>query len=140
MRRECVALFILWLGASPCLACSLTSPQRQAILYRAVQLLDPQASGSAEKGVFKVRAEQYFSNSRSRYIPVRKIQIHEYRSWANERTEWNMGRLELFELRWDYAEVGKTYQVRVEWEDGSTYTWEYQMKPGGTNIRIWEPR
>lgn len=118
----------------------MTSPQREALLYQAVQLLDPKGAGSRQKGTFRVRADHYFSTSRSRYIPVRKIQIHEYRSWANERTEWNMGRVDAFELRWDYAEIGKYYQVRVEWEDGSTYTWEYQMKPNGTTIRILEPR
>lgn len=122
------------------MACSLSSPQREALLYQAVQLLDPKGTTSGQKGTFRVRAEQYFNVAQSRNILVRKVQIHEYRSWANERTEWNMGRLEVFDIRWDYAEIGKYYQVRVEWEDGATRTWEYQMKPSGTSVRIWEPR
>ncbi len=109
-------------------------------MYQAVQMLDPKGSNSGQKGTFRVRAERYFNVAQSRYILVRKVQIHEYRSWANERTEWNQGRVDVFDIRWDYAEIGKTYQVRVEWEDGATRTWEYQMKPNGTSVRIWEPR
>lgn len=138
MEKVCVALLVLCISA-PTLACGLTSPQRKYFLYQAVQLLEPASGRAATKGPFRVRAERYYNNARSAYIPVKKIHVHEYRSWANERNEWNTGRRDTFELRFS-AEVGKYYQVRVEWEDGSTYTWEYQMEPGGTTVRISEPR
>lgn len=140
-RRVGAVLIALWILGGPLHACTLTSAQRKYYLYEAVKLLDPKTAEAArpQSGVFRVKAEHFYDDAKACYIQVKKIYVHEYRTWANELTEWNSGRVDEFELRLNNAEVGKYYQVRVEWEDGSTYTWEYQMKAGGTTVRISEP-
>lgn len=141
MRRVAIVGLALGVLILPASAARLTSGQRKAMISQAVQLLGPKtAAPTSSRGVFRVRAEHYYDNAKSSYIPVRKISVHEYRNWASQRTEWNTGRADEFEFRLSTAEVGKYYQVRVEWEDGSSYTWEYQMPAGGTTVRIEEPR
>ena len=143
MRRCSLVILVLLAMASELCAGTLTPAQRQDYMYRAVQMLQGSSgisSAQPQKGVFRVKARRYYDNSTSRYVVVKKITAHEYRTWANEQTEWNSGRSDELELRLNYALVGKDYQVRVEWEDGETYTWEYSMKQGGTTVVIDEPR
>lgn len=138
---RCVAyLLLLWAVGSTASACSLTATQRQAAMYQAVQMLSPPgAAGKATKGTFKVRADHYYNDNAARYVPVRKIYVHEYNNWGVDQTEWNMGRSDQIELRMTNAEVGKYYEVRVEWEDGKVANTEAQMQQGGTSVSVTDP-
>lgn len=126
---------------SPLGACTLSASERQAYLYQAVQLLSPPTAStqSSPTGTLRVTAVHYYDNTRSRYVPVKKISVHQYRSWATERTEWNSGRVDQFEMRYSGAQVGQYYQVKVDWEDGKSATSEYQMQQGGTSVTVSEP-
>ena len=138
--RPCICLLLLLFSSQrPVGACTLSPTERQAYLYQAVQLLQPPSTSQAQTGTFRVKADHYYDNARSRYVQVKKISIHEYSSWATEQTEWNSGRIDQFELRLGGAEVGKYYQVKVDWEDGQSATTESQMQPGGTTVTVSEP-
>ena len=140
MRKSWVVLLLLGSSVSSLGACTLSASERQAYLYQAVQLLSPTAASQPpQTGTFRVTAEQYYDNVRSRYIPVKKVSVHQYRSWATERTEWNSGRVDRFEMRYSEAQVGQYYQVRVDWEDGKSATTESQMRQGGTTVTVSEP-
>jgi len=94
---------------------------------------------AATVGQFKVRAHQYSNQYTGTYVLVKKIHIHEHGTWALEENEWNTGRYKDFDLSIDRANVGKYYEVVVEWRDGTKYRWEYQMKPGGTVVDVRQP-
>lgn len=122
-------------------ACTLTHNQRLAYMQKAVQLLSPSASAPAgpEMGTFLVKARRYYDYSKSIYIPVKKVEIHEYNTWASQKTEWNSGSLNEFQLRLTNALVGKTYQVRVEWSDGESNISNFTMTKGGTEVVVEKP-
>lgn len=141
MTRTAAGIMIFGLALTqPLWACSLSHEERLGILYKTVQMLSPTGTGtSPAKGLFRVKARHYYNISKSAYVPVTKISVHEYRTWATEQTEWNIGKADELELRMTNAEVGKDYQVRVDWADGQSYTWEYSMKPDGTTVTVDEP-
>jgi hypothetical protein len=133
--------FVILLCTSGLAACSLTAPQRTSYIQKAIKLITTPASqpAAAQRGPFKVRAYHYYNDSKSDYSQVYRISVHETDNWPSEQTEWNSGRRDEVELRFEKAQVGKYYKVRVEWEDGSTYNSEYQMQQGGTAVRVEEP-
>ena len=141
MRWTGLALLFLVSMTTGLMACSLTAAQRSSYIQKAIQKITAPAPApaAAQRGVFKVRAYHYYNNAKSAYSQVYKIYVHETDNWSKELTEWNPGRSDELQLRMEKAQIGKYYKVRVEWEDGTTYNSEFQMKQGGTDVRVEEP-
>jgi hypothetical protein len=142
-RFEVVLLvFLLLVGQS--LACQLTTNQRVSTLNRAVQLLTKKegqagrATSTSEGSNLEVVGHQYFNHYKNRYALVRRVKVEDSALALNE-DEANTGRLEEFAVRAGNVKVGIYVNVTVLWDDGETYRWEHQVKPGQTRIEVWKP-
>jgi hypothetical protein len=90
------------------------------------------AEGSqAKKGDLNVVA-----GNRNDGVKAKKVTIHEHRNWSTRQWDENVGGYRDHESKFENAQVGKTYQVNVEWEDGSTTTRNVQMDSPGQTVYI----
>jgi len=90
------------------------------------------------KGTFGVNAHRYWDYTEGKYVEVQKVQIHEKGNWSKkEPTTWNAGHANEVSTQKKDAELGKTYQVTVTWENGQTKTWDYTNS--GQTVDVWGP-
>lgn len=131
------ALILLVVLAAPGLAeCRLDRATRVRYLGEAARMLRP---SPPEQLVLRVVAHRYFNHYEQKYYSVSEIEIHEKTAPATSAGVDNPGGLYSIEARLEGAVVGRYYQVRVEWEDGSTFLWDYRMDRGGKTVDVTEP-
>lgn len=82
----------------------------------------------------QVRAYAY-QNAEGRNVPVRSVRIHETDRYNNRNRFHNPARYGRFEQSYGRAELGRTYTVTVEWEDGRTQV--AYVKNRGWPVDIW---
>ncbi len=82
----------------------------------------------------QVRAYAY-TNCEGKSIPVRSVRIHETDKYNNRSRFHNPARYGRFEQSFNHAELGRTYTVTVEWEDGRTQV--SYVKNRGWPVEIW---
>ncbi|MGE0490591.1 MAG: hypothetical protein AB7S38_15395 [Vulcanimicrobiota bacterium] len=131
------ALMLLIALAGPSLAeCRLDRATRVRYLGEAARMLRPLPSGEQ---VLRVVAHRYFNHYEQKYYSVTSVEIHEKTTQASSTSTDNPGALYSVEARLEGAAMGRYYQVRVEWEDGSTFIWDYRMERGAKLINVTEP-
>ena len=131
------ALILLMVLAAPGLAeCHLDRATRIRYLGEAARMLRPLPP---QQQVLRVVAHRYFNHYQQKYYSVTSIDIHEKTTQATSSSSDNPGALYSVEARLEGAVVGRYYQVRVEWEDGATFIWDYRMERGGKLIDVTEP-
>ncbi|MBI3927228.1 MAG: hypothetical protein HY319_16950 [Armatimonadetes bacterium] len=101
--------------------------------------------GGGGTAALNVNAHRYYNNERGEYVNVAKVQIHEKGAYGAQGqrkrvTDWNQGGAYQFSTGKDNAEVGKSYQVTVTWEDGTSRTWDYTVdSPQGSTVDVYHP-
>ncbi len=106
---------------------------------------DPGKGTTNQNAKLLVRAHRYYNYEKGKYINVASVRIHEKGNYAGKGksrrvTEWNKGGLYEFDASKDDAQVGKTYQVTVTWEDGTSRTWDYTLdSPQGLTVDVYNP-
>jgi hypothetical protein len=86
---------------------------------------------SASKGDLNVVA-----GNRKDGVKAKKVTIHEHRNWSTRQYDENVGGYREHESKFENAKVGGTYQVNVEWEDGTTTTRNVTMDSPGQTVYI----
>lgn len=85
----------------------------------------------AEKGDLNVVAGQ-----RRDGVKAKKVTVHEHRNWSTRQHGENVGDYNSYDSKFENAQVGKTYQVNVEWADGTTTTRNVEMDSPGQTVYI----
>lgn len=85
----------------------------------------------AKKGDLNVVA-----GNRKDGVKAKKVTVHEHRDWKTRQWDENTGGYRSHESKFENAKVGKTYQVNVEWEDGTTTTRNVEMESPGQTVYI----
>lgn len=88
-------------------------------------------SSKAKKGDLNVVA-----GNRKDGVKAKKVTIHEHRKWGTRQWDENRGDYRSHESKFENAKVGSTYQVNVEWEDGTTTTRDVRMDSPGQTVHI----
>lgn len=86
---------------------------------------------SASKGKLNVVA-----GNRNDGVKAKKVTIHEDNNWKSRQWDENIADRNKHESSFDNAEVGKYYDVWVEWEDGTTTHREVKMDSPGQTVVI----
>lgn len=108
---------------------------RQLDAARALQQANPvkdkDGEAKAQKGDLNVVA-----GNRNDGVKAKKVTIHEKRHWSTRQWNENITEDNKYESKFENAQVGKTYQVNVEWEDGTTTTRDVEMDSPGQTVFI----
>ena len=86
---------------------------------------------TAKKGDLNVVA-----GNRKDGVKAKKVTIHEHRKWGTRQWDENRADYRAHESKFENAQVGKTYQVNVEWEDGTITTRNVEMESPGQTVHI----
>lgn len=86
---------------------------------------------SAQKGDLNVVA-----GNRTDGVKAKKVTVHELGNWPSRQHNENIAEYNSHESRFENKKVGTTYQVRVEWEDGSSTVRDVTLESPGQTVYI----
>jgi len=89
------------------------------------------SDSSAEKGDLKVTAGERRDGTKAK-----KVTVHKKGQWSTRQYDDNVGGYRKHESTYENGEVGETYQVRVEWEDGQTTIRDVTLEEPGQQVFI----
>jgi hypothetical protein len=98
------------------------------------QLAGPRASGGVSQigapgtqAPFTVNVSSYYNQQTQEYVPVQEVLIADRANYSDRTREYNVGQLTNFSATMNNAVVGHEYQVTVNWNDGQSKVWNYQL-------------
>ncbi|MBM3460534.1 MAG: hypothetical protein FJX76_00340 [Armatimonadetes bacterium] len=116
--------------------------KQQALRDRALRGGSPGGPVNPEKdkekqGPLDVKAHGYYEGDK--LIAVREIRVFEVGNYRKRTYNTFPGGWPDNSLRMDNARVGKTYRVKVTWENGTSQEKDVAMdSPNGTSVDVWK--
>lgn len=108
---------------------------RQAMAIKALErahgLNNGNSTKSAQKGDLNVVA-----GNRMDGVKAKKVTVHELGNWPSREHNENVAEYNSHESRFESKKLGTTYQVRVEWEDGSSTVRDVTLEKPGQTVYI----
>lgn len=108
---------------------------RQAVALKAMQAAAGIQNGGDNKSASSGKLNVVAGN-RTDGVKAKKVTVHELRNWSSRQYNENPGSYNSHESTFENKKVGSTYQINVEWEDGSTTVRDVTMESPGQTVYI----
>lgn len=109
---------------------------RQAMAVKQLEAIA--GIGGSKKGTKSANSGDLnvVAGNRTDGVKAKKVTVHELRNWPSRQHNENIAGYNSHDSKFENKKVGTTYQVRVEWEDGSSTVRDVTMEKPGQTVYI----